>query len=135
MFGKVLIAVAIFSATTICSLGKQSARGDEFGTIWMASQESAWYIIEKIWETDVHPPGHYLFLHYVGKVFGYSDFSMRLPSFIFVLLSLVVAWRLIILFIPDGTAKGKLTVFLLCATAPALWVLGSVARYYSAGMF
>lgn len=130
----VIICLFIIALCSAIDLNERSVQGDEFGSIWLGSQESASYVIKKIYETDVHSPAHYLFLHYFGKVFGYSDFAMRFPSVLFVLFSLIVGWRLVGLLSPGKSHREKLTIFLLCSTAPALWVLGSVARHYLAGM-
>lgn len=134
---RILIICCVLCSVFLSGFGIEfrSAQGDEFGSIWLSSQDNASYVIKKIQETDVHPPTYYLFLHYLGKVFGYGDLAMRLPSVVFVCLSLIIAWGLIGMLAQRSGQKEKLVIFLLCATAPALWVLGSVARHYSLGMF
>ncbi len=43
---------------------------------------------------DVYPPFFYLFLHSWTLVFGESEFSLRFPSVIFSLLTILVAWKM-----------------------------------------
>jgi len=117
------------------SFQTRSALGDEFGAIWLAGQNSASFIIEKVRESDIHPPTHYLFLHYWGILLGYDDFAIRIPSLVFALFSIILIWKLIGEITQGRTGEEKRVIFLLCITTPFLWVLAGYARYYTLGMF
>jgi uncharacterized membrane protein len=128
------IVIVLFFASVL-GLEARSAAGDEFGTMWIASQESVVKIFDVVRAGDVHPPTHYVLLHYWGKLFGYSDVSMRAPSLLFALLSLFVLSKLIEI-LGETTSQGdRWTVFIVCATAPFSWATAVQARYYSLGMF
>ena len=116
------------------TLNNRSAIGDEFGTIWLASQSNSVDIINIVHKFDVHPPTHYLLLHYWGKIFGYSDFVMRLNSLVFLLASLFVIWKLLLVMFPNIDQKSKYYIYLLCISTPGLWVIGYYARYYALGL-
>ncbi|NKB23697.1 MAG: hypothetical protein GKR87_04840 [Kiritimatiellae bacterium] len=108
---------------------------DEFGTIWIASQPQVDDILKKVKETDVHPPTHYLFLHFWGTFFGYSDVAMRLPSLLFILLSIPLITRLIPLLVSIKSKKEIYFTAALCLTTPVIWAMGITTRYYTLCMF
>jgi hypothetical protein len=127
----ILIIYLLFACLT---LNNRSSIGDEFGTIWLASQSNSVDIINIVHKYDVHPPTHYLLLHYWGKIFGYSDFYMRLNSIVLLLVSLFVIWKLILVIFPDIDQKSKFNIYVLCVSTPGLWVIGYYARYYALGL-
>lgn len=132
MFVSALIITAASVCTWSASL-RRSVVGDELDTIWLASQSSAEFIIQKIRASDIHPPTPYLILHYWGAVAGYSDTAMRSLSWLFVLLSLATLWKLIPLWTPSATDDQRRAIWVLCVSAPVLWIQAVFARYYSLG--
>ena len=131
----IFLLIIILSLFALLGMNSRSALGDEFGTIWLASQNSVSFIIEKVQQTDVNPPTQYLLFHYWGKIFGYSDYAMRLLPLLFTLLSIILLWDLIDLIIKNISLGEKILIFLLSASAPVIWTTANVARYYSLGMF
>lgn len=127
-----LVGAAALSLTAAL---RRSATGDEFGTIWLASQPGPAFIVAKVMSSDVHPPTPYLLLHAWGRAFGYRDIAMRLPSLVFVLLSLGVVWRLIPRLVPSLADDQRRLVFLLCCVSPVLWVQSATARYHALSTF
>ena len=125
LFGLAALAAAF-------TLGLRPVLGDEFGSIWLAATENCAGILHKIRMEDVHPPTHYLFLHAWGMVFGYGDVAMRWPSLLFTALSIAVASKIAVVWLRKEDSDRSLPLFLI-ATAPAVWVMGITARYYSAG--
>lgn len=131
------LSIAIFAALAaavllaLCGAARRSAAGDEFGSIWLASQASPAFIVSKVMSSDVHPATPYLLLHAWGRLFGYGDRAMRLLSLVFVLLSLGVVWRLLPQLVPGLSEDQRGLAFLLSCVAPVLWVQASTARYYA----
>jgi len=127
----VLIAAA--AGLALLASVRRSATGDEFGTIMIAAQSDPALIMEKVQQTDIHPPTPYLLLHYWGRLAGYGDLAMRLPSLVFILLALPALWALIRRWAPDLSAADARWVLTVAASAPVLWVQAVFARYYALG--
>ena len=68
------------------------------------------YLIE-----DPHPPIYPLLVYPIAKIFGYSEIVMRLPSFIFILISGALIYRMCARLYGQSIGLGALVVFL------ALW--------------
>jgi len=75
------LVVVVGAAFRIARLGSESLWLDEAYSISM-SQESLPEIVRET-SSDVHPPLYYFALHYWTKVFGGSEFAMRLLSVVF----------------------------------------------------
>ena len=128
-----LVVVLIAAGLALTAMSLRSAVGDEFGSIWMASQADPAFIIEKTAQNDVHPPIPYLLLHAWGRLAGTGDAAMRIPSLIFVLLSLPVLRKVLREWAPELTPDQTALAMLLCASAPVLWIQAMTARYYALG--
>lgn len=132
-YACLFLVVVIAAGLGLTAMSLRSAIGDEFGSIWMASQSSPAFIIQKAAQTDVHPPLPYLLLHAWGRLAGTSDPAMRIPSLIFVLLSLPVLRQILREWAPGLTPDQAALGMILCASAPILWVQAMTARYYALG--
>ncbi|MFH1111419.1 MAG: glycosyltransferase family 39 protein [Planctomycetota bacterium] len=132
---RVLIACALAAAIALAinASVRRSVTTDEFGSIWLAGQNDPAFIIRKVLEADIHPPTPYLFLHYWGKVLGYGDLAMRLPSLLAVLFSLLVIRRLVGQLQPAQNKAPRMIALVLAMSAPVLWIQASSARYYALG--
>lgn len=85
--------VILFLLINIPFLAEEAFWGDEFHSLFVAKKlvpEMMQYLIEK----DIHAPLYFIFLHYWLDSFGSDEFSARLPSLIFGLLSIVVCYLL-----------------------------------------
>ncbi len=128
-----MLVLVVWIAFALVATERRSATTDEFGSVWLAAQPAPRAIVEKAHETDIHPPTPYLILHFWGRLFGYGDIALRIPSLLLVLLSLLPIWKLIESWSPQADDRQRLLAFALCATAPILWVQAGVARYYALG--
>lgn len=78
----------------IYHLDEESLWVDEAYTLQHAQAESLTEMLQGIIQTEGAPPGHYLLLYYGIKIFADSEFSLRFPSMIFGLLSIVLLYKL-----------------------------------------
>ena len=74
-------------------LAKESLWNDEAFSV-LISNLSLVDLIKEIEVTDVNPPLFYSILHFWIKLFGDSEFSVRFPSLIFGVLSILLIYRL-----------------------------------------
>jgi len=84
--------------------------------------------------SDFNPPFSYLIHFYWGKIFGYSEISLRLPSVIFGVLSIWLIYRLAKLLLPKSK-NFPLLASLFLATAPLHIYYSQEARMYSLATF
>ncbi|MBI2668874.1 glycosyltransferase family 39 protein [Candidatus Woesearchaeota archaeon] len=80
-------------ALRLYQLDDESLWTDEAFSVHHASEDLP-QLLADVSLTEAVPPGYYIFLHFWIKAFGNSGFSVRLPSVIFSLLSLVVLFFL-----------------------------------------
>ena len=93
-----------------------------------AANNSLLNIIE-ITLNDTHPPLHLLILHYWMKIFGNSEFSVRFPSLIFGIFTILATYKLSSLI-----SKRKMVAListLFVALNPLLIIYSQEARPYS----
>lgn len=88
----ILLMGAVFR---LYDLSKESLWTDEAFSVHHAQQKTIASISHNVEETEAAPIGYYLVLHYWIRQFGDSEFSVRLLSVIFGLLSLVVFFLLV----------------------------------------
>lgn len=99
--------IAIFLVGTMLrlyQLTEESLWADEAFSIRAAAQEHFPGVVAAVTETEAAPIGYYLFLHYWTTFLGTSEFSVRLPSVLFSLGSLVIFWLLLRRFFPEKVA-------------------------------
>lgn len=89
----------IFILTSIIVLPNISRESLEHDEIWTATAAFKVASFKAMFSEyiliDVHPPLYYTILYYWGKIFGTSDFDIRLLSYVFVLASLIVSYLLL----------------------------------------
>src|SRR3989304_2877059 len=73
-------------------LGTAALRYDETGTVWMASLPFARMIAATA--GDMHPPGYLALMWVWVRLFGVSEFAVRLPSVMFSLAAIPLAGRI-----------------------------------------
>lgn len=117
--GKTLLFIIFFAVISSFSffLSSQSIRLDEAQSIWVASKPLT--AVYKLIGEDVHVPFYFTILHFWIQFFGNSILSVRLPSFIFYLSTLVVLYKLSV----DSTNKktGLLTISLFALSPFVMW--------------
>lgn len=93
-------------------------------TTALVSKMSLNDIFFKFLPGDFHPPLYYLLMKFWVNIFGNSEFSLRVPSLIFTLLTIYLIYRFF----------GKLSAVLL-AFSPLLFYYSMEARMYTMAMF
>ncbi len=88
-----ILTLALF--LRLYHLDQESLWSDEAFTVHHASVQDWDEFIRFISTTEAAPPGHYLFLHYWINWFGDSEFSVRFPSVIFGVLSIVLLFLIL----------------------------------------
>lgn len=103
---------------------------DEAFSVWLA-QLSLPRLIEAALN-DVHPPFYYMLLWVIGRIFGYSEFVMRLPSLLAGLALIAVVHRLAKSY--GLTDKSALVAAAITAIAPFQIYYSTEARFYALQM-
>ena len=109
-------------------LGNESLWNDEAFSVHHASVGSVSEVIKNVAMTEGAPPGYYILLHYWITVFGTSEVAVRLLSFFFGVLSIVVLFLVVKLFFSDAVALWS--AFFL-ATSMLQVLFSQEARLYS----
>src|SRR3990172_6505355 len=73
-------------------LGHAALWYDESGTAWMATLP--WARMVAATAGDMHPPGYLALMWVWVRLFGVSEFAVRLPSLVFTLLAIPLTWRI-----------------------------------------
>ena len=124
--GVLTAALGVGLAVRLRDIAQSSIWHDEGYTMMLAPQGPI-QIIERT-ARDVHPPLHYLALHYWMKLFGSSELAARSLSAVFSVLTILVAFFLLRRLFNTYTAR--IGVVLL-AVAPFLVRYAQEARMYS----
>ena len=72
----------------------QSLWLDEAIQAWAASSFNLNNLLTQFTPTDVHPPLSYLISFFTGKLIGFSEFSLRLPSVLFGIITVFMIFKL-----------------------------------------
>lgn len=127
MFLILLLILVAGSLLRLYQLDKESLWIDEAFTASYA-RGSLQGLINGLYETEGAPPGHYLLLHYWIKLFGDSAYSLRFPSVIFGVASIILMYQLgAMLF----SRKTGLIAALLLSTSMLQVLFSQEARLYS----
>jgi len=125
----VLVAIILIGAfLRLHDLGKENLWTDEAFSLHHAQEEDLTSLFEQVAKTEAAPLGYYVLLHYWVKAFGNSEFSVRLPSAIFGVLSILMIFLLTRLFFDRKVAL--LSSFFL-ATSMLQVLYSQEARLYS----
>lgn len=116
-----LLYLFISAGIVRCFQLSQSLWLDEATTANVVKNLDAAGIINTFAPHDFHPPLYYLFLDVWTQVFGYSEFSLRLPS---VLFSLLAGW---LVYLTAKKISNKTTAF----WAAAFFLFNPLVLYYS----
>lgn len=114
-------------AVRLFRLASQSIWWDEAFSIHLAQIDVASAVRTAV-QIDNHPPSHYLLLHYRGRLFGWGEVSVRLPSVLTGVGTVVFAYATVKQMFDRTTAAA---VGVLTALAPPLVVYSQEARMYS----
>jgi len=120
----------------------QSLWLDEAISVLAARDLTFFQILGRFALSDFHPPLHYLVLHFWGKLFGWSEISMRIPSVLFGTATIYVIYLIGKLGVGSWELgdKKKLRSFpliaaLFLATAPFHIYYSQEARMYAMTAF
>jgi len=88
---RILFIIIIILASSLILVGitHESLSQDELHTLGTSGKD-----IKNAFSADIHPPLYYVLMHFWGRIFGFSDFSLRFPSVIFGVLSVIVTFML-----------------------------------------
>lgn len=89
-----LYFILIFSLILRLINLNQSLWLDEAIQTWAVSNFNLNKLLAQFMPTDVHPPLSYLVSFFTGKLIGYSEMALRLPSVIFGVLSIYIVYKL-----------------------------------------
>ncbi|MFP4465497.1 MAG: glycosyltransferase family 39 protein [Candidatus Goldiibacteriota bacterium] len=109
-------------------LASQSVWIDEFCTAKFAGRDSVFFVFWEIYARDMHPPTWYLLNHFMGKLFGFSELTIRILPFIFSIVCMAVFYRLTRVFFSE---KISLAAFFLFAFNPYQIYYAQEARMYT----
>ncbi len=79
-FWLLILLLMLGAAFRLYGLSIQSLWNDELASWFMSSRESLQAVIVEEVAPDVHPPGYQVILYFMMRLFGDSEFSLRLPS-------------------------------------------------------
>lgn len=123
-----LLIILLGAILRIYDLGSESIWLDEAYTIEISKHGPVEIIKEILRDNENHPPLYYSIMHYWIKLFGDSAFSVRFPSVIFGVLSIIAVYKMAKLLFNKNTA---LLSALILATSVMLIELSQEARSYS----
>ena len=123
-----VLIVLLGTIVRFAGLDSESLWTDEMLSVDHARQTSLWQVVEHVGTKEAAPPGHYLLLHYWIQIFGSSDVSVRLPSVLFSIASILVMYALMKLFFSE---RASLIAALLFSISLQQVVYAQEARLYS----
>jgi len=123
-----LVIVLLGTGLRLFDVGAESLWTDEMLSVDHARQSSVHEVIEHVRAKEAAPPLHYVFLHYWIMIFGDSDVSVRIPSAIFSIASIILLYVIIKLFFSERTAL--ITAFLFSISMQQV-LYAQEARLYS----
>ena len=91
--------------------------------------------LNQVWKLslgDTLPPLYFYFMHFWNRLFGDSEISVRMPSMIFSLLSILLAYYIVLRYVNRKTAL--LVAFFLAVSPTQIWY-SQEARPYAALLF
>ena len=101
---------------------------DELHNLILVSDRNFKEIINYSSNYDFHPPLQYLINKITLQLFGLSEFWLSLPSIIFIILTIILAGRII--FMLTGSYKYSLLSGFIIALNPLILLWGSSIRWY-----
>lgn len=110
----------------------QSLWHDESGNVVYAKSLDLWQYVVHYPIGDFHPNGYFAILWVWGHLFGFSEISVRMPSVIFGVLTIVMVYLIGKKFFSEKTG---LIAAILLATAPLHIYYSQEARMYSFAAF
>jgi hypothetical protein len=124
--------VLLGTALRLITLGSQELRGDEAFSYVFSRLPLGEIVPALLREGDPHSPLHYVLLHGWMRLFGESEFALRLPALIPGVLLIALMWRLGIVL---ADRRQALLLALLTALSQALvWVSQDVRNQYTLAM-
>ncbi len=114
----------------------QSLWLDESIGAFEVKKGSFWYILTEFPKFDNHPPLYYLFLKLWTNIFGFSEFSLRLPSVLFGVATVFLVFKICKHLYKNSTEPtSPILVSLLIATSQLHIFYSQEARMYSMAAF
>ena len=105
---------------------------DELSTWSKVNYDSVAAVIDNIKAVDSHPVGMYVFVYYWTLLFGYSEWAIKLPFFLFSFVSMYWVYSLAQRWFSKQAALIVLAYF-VSLQFPIWW--SGIARQYQSGLF
>jgi uncharacterized membrane protein len=131
-----LILILIFAFLIRLIAIDQSLWLDEAIQAYSASNFGLWDLLTKYMPGDFSPPLYHLIIWFWAKVFGLGELSLRFPSIIFGVLSVLLVFNFLKNYLVKKTNQTYLVIgTLVFATAPLLIYYSQEARMYQLACF
>ncbi|MCX8093730.1 MAG: glycosyltransferase family 39 protein, partial [Candidatus Goldbacteria bacterium] len=92
IFFSIIICIGIF--LRFFKLGVQNMWIDEYITAVYANESNFFKVFLSSYVNDVHPPLFYIFTHFVVKLFGNSEFTLRFISVLFGIINIFIVYKI-----------------------------------------
>jgi len=126
---SIYIILIITALIVLPNIGRESLWLDEIfsanATLKTASLNE---MFSKYIVNDVHPPLYYIILYYWGKIFSASDVGIRLLSYAFTILGLILSYLLLLKYF---TRRVAIIFLSLSAFTPGVLYFAQEARMYA----
>lgn len=109
----------------------QSLWLDEATSALVAQKHTFLEIIKYFSPGDFHPPLYYLILNTWGKLFGYSEISMRFPSILFSIGTIYTVYKICRQVVTKEVQYLSIFSAILCSISPLFIYYSQEARMYS----
>jgi|DewCreStandDraft_4_1066084.scaffolds.fasta_scaffold02536_13 uncharacterized membrane protein len=92
-------------------LGNQSVWIDEYITAYFANENNFIKVFLSSYINDPHPPLYYILVHFIVKIFGNSEISLRFISFLFGVINIFISYKIVRSFFSEEIALTNLILF------------------------
>ncbi|MCX7698176.1 MAG: glycosyltransferase family 39 protein, partial [Candidatus Goldbacteria bacterium] len=92
IFFSIIIFIGIF--LRLFKISAQNVWIDEYISGIYANESNIFKVFLSSFVNDVHPPLFYIFTHFVVKLFGNSEFTLRFISVLFGIINIFIVYKI-----------------------------------------